>query len=343
MLRSDTVVCGISTTGTGTLTLAACPARPGGVDLFAWLTATGFGFVNGNAIIVSYTLIEYSDTTFSTAVNFEKGIGTVTLGSSLAGTTLVRTTVQSVAGSLNSTGSPTYASPSAVSIGTAANVLVFVGPSAADTPAYGPYWDTTTSGLDNVGVSPVQTAGVGNGVTLVQGSGADYYSIFEWRVPMVVKRCSVYVLIGYSGTSGTPISAAYARIYQINSAGRPGKLLYDFGAFSGTNPLNTSATMISTGASGSGFLLLPGEYFFDFMPTYSGAGGTIVTPKFQPVSNVPKYGRMGTITGEPVQGATATSGTAGAAPDPANLTSYAAINPNGSPLGTCNMFFLAPS
>src|SRR5271170_1594422 len=139
MLRNDTILCGASTTGTGTLTLAPCPSPPGGIDLYQWLTATGFGFVSGNAVLVSYVIIEYSDTTFSKAVNFEKGVGTVALGASLTATTLARTTVQSVAGSLGATGSPTYAAPLAVSIGTAANVLVFVGPSAADVPAYGPY------------------------------------------------------------------------------------------------------------------------------------------------------------------------------------------------------------
>jgi hypothetical protein len=340
MLRQDTIICGTTTTGTGTLTLAACPAPPGGIDLYQWLTATGFGFVNGNAVIVSYVLIEYSDTTFSTAVNFEKGIGTVTLGASLSATTLARTTVQSVGATLNTTGSPTYASPSAVSIGTAANVLVFVGPSAADVPAYSPYYDTTTSGIDAAGLPPVC---VGYSTGSVLTTLTDYYSVFEWRAPMLVKRASVYVNTGYSGTSGTAISAAYARIYQINSAGRPGKLLYDFGAFSGTNPLNTSSTVISTSASaGNGFLLLPGEYYFDFMPSFSGAGGTVSNPKLTVAGTAASAGRMGTVNGAAVLEANASGGTAGAGPDPANLTSYAAENPTGvSP--HANRFMLAPS
>jgi hypothetical protein len=338
MLRCDTIVCGTSTTGTGTLTLAACPNPPGGIDLYQWLTATGLGFSNGNALLASYVVIEYSDTTFSKAVNFEKGVGTVTLGGSLTATTLARTTVQSVGATLNSTGLPTYASPTAVSIGTAANVLVFIGPSAADVSAYGPYFENTLSGNDNLGVPGVATGyATGGALTTL----TDYYSVFEWHRPMLVKRCSLYVTTAYSGSSGTPISAAYARIYQINSSGRPGKLLYDFGAISGTNPLNT-VQLISTGASGSGFMLLPGEYFFDFMPSFGGATGTVVSPKMITASAAVNSGVLGTINAIAIQETTATSGTAGTAPDPANTTSYTATNPVAA-FPHASRFMLAPS
>jgi hypothetical protein len=316
MLRQDTIICGTSTTGTGTLTLAACPNPPGGVDLYAWLTATGLNFVNGNAIIASYVIIEYTDTTFSQARNFEKGLGTVTLGASLTATTLARTTVQSVAGSLNSTGSPTYSAPSAISIGTAVNVLICIGPSAADVPSFSPYYENTLSGNDNLGVRPDGVVGTGTGgATLVNLT--DYYSIFRWSVPMLVKKCSMYVSTG----TGSGTSSAYARIYQINSSGRPGKLLVDFGSFSPANCLNTSSTAISTTALGTGFLLLPGEYFFDFLPQFS-AG----SPKMQTISSTYVFGssRQGAIGFLPVMSNTAIAGTAGAAPDPANSTGYAA-------------------
>jgi hypothetical protein len=261
-------------------------------------------------------IIEYTDTTFSQAKNFEKGVGTVTLGTSLTATTLARTTVQSTAGSLNSTGAPTYSAPSAVSIGTSANVLVFIGPSAADVPSFSPYYENTLSGNDNLGVRPDCVAGGGTaGATLV--SLTDYYSIFRLSVPMLVKRCSIYVSTG----SGGGTSSAYARIYQINSSGRPGKLLVDFVAFSATNCLNTSSTVISTTALSTGFLLLPGEYYFDFLPDFSTG-----SPKVQVVSSSYVFGncRMGEIAFLPVLQTTATSGTAGAAPDPANSTGYAA-------------------
>lgn len=340
MLRNDTIICGTSTTGTGTLTLAACPAPPGGIDPYAWLTATGVGFTNGNALFISYCLIEYTDSTFSTAKQFEKGIGTLTLGASLTATTLARTTVQQTATSLNTTGAPTYASPTAISIGTAANVLVFIGPSAAEMMAYPPYYDTTTTGLDGLGIPPVQCGGAANGSTL-STSGADYYTIFEWHVPMVVKRCSMVVHTAYSGTTGTPVSSAYARIYQINSAGRPGKLLADFGSF-GTNPLNTAAN-IQTGALTNGVLLLPGEYFFDFACSFTGATGTVTGPQMFTTQNFPRKGRLGTRSGITVMSMLATGATLGAAPDPANLTGYTYIDPNASTFNTACLFFLAPS
>ena len=314
MLRGDTIICGTSTTGNGTLTLAACPNPPGGVDLYAWLTATGLNFMSGNAVLVSYVLIEYADTTYSQAVNYEKGVGTVTLGASLSATTLARTTVQNVAGSLNSTGAPTYSSPSAVSIGTPANVLLFIGPSAADVPAYSPYYENTLSGLDNLGVTADSSIGSGaTGNALV--SLTNSYSIFRWSVPMMVKKCSMYVVAG----AGSVISSAFARIYQINSLGRPGKLLVDFGAFAGPNPLNNSSAKISATALGTGFLLLPGEYYFDFLPSFSGG-----SPKMQVINGTSMWGncRMGMLNFTPVLQMSATGGTAGPAPDPANLTSY---------------------
>ena len=66
MLKANNLVCGTSTTGTGTLTLAACPSPPGGVDFYQWLNATGFNAANSSTWLIEYVLIEYTDTTFST-------------------------------------------------------------------------------------------------------------------------------------------------------------------------------------------------------------------------------------------------------------------------------------
>src|SRR5580658_5571623 len=99
MLRGDSVICGTSPTGTGTLTLAATPVPPGGIDFDVFARATGIGFGNSAAILCSYTIIEYTDSTFAKAKQQEKGIGTLTLGSSsgIANATLARTTLQSSA------------------------------------------------------------------------------------------------------------------------------------------------------------------------------------------------------------------------------------------------------
>src|SRR4051812_24231826 len=149
MLRGDTLVCGTSTTGTGTLTLAATPGPPGGVDFDVWARATGIGFANSAAVLVSYTIIEYTDSTFATAKSHEKGVGTLTLGGSsgIANCTLARTTKQTSATSLNSQPATQNIVPgTGISIGTAANTLVFIGPSAAEIPAYEPYFYTGSGG-----------------------------------------------------------------------------------------------------------------------------------------------------------------------------------------------------
>jgi hypothetical protein len=110
MLRADNVICGTSSTGTGTLTLAACPAPPGGLDFDKWLKATGLNFVSGNALLVSYTIIEYTDSAFTTVKQTEKGVGTLTLGASISAATLARTTVQSTVTGMD-TSTPRRRSP----------------------------------------------------------------------------------------------------------------------------------------------------------------------------------------------------------------------------------------
>lgn len=329
MLRGENIVCGTSTTGTGTLTLAACPSPPGGVDFDAWLKATGIGFVSGNALLVSYTIIEYADSTFATAKFVEKGIGTLTLGASITAATLARTTVQTVSNA-NADSYQVGGGASAITIGTAANVLVFVGASAADVPACLPYFSTAN---DNIGSLPVGVYNTSGNLALT--TAKEVYSFFEWRVPMLVKRATIRVGTAYA--TGSPVSNADARLYAINSSAQPGKLLYDFGLLGTSNTSLNSTGNVSTGAAGNGFYLMPGEYVFSFCPVYSG-GST--TPAIL-VSGTVTYGtgRFGSSSMVPLTGATATSGTIGAAPDPANVTGYAST----SGTSTAVLFALAPS
>src|SRR5258706_417112 len=104
MLRGENIICGTSTTGTGTLTLAATPVAPGGIDFDVLARATGIGFGNSAAVLVTYTIIEYTSATFAASKSTEKGIGTLTLGGSsgIANCTLARTTPQVTATNLNS-------------------------------------------------------------------------------------------------------------------------------------------------------------------------------------------------------------------------------------------------
>jgi len=321
VLRGENIVCGTSTTGTGTLTLAATPVAPGGIDFDVLARATGNGFANSAAVLVSYTIIEYTDTTFATAKSIEKGIGTLTLGGSsgIANCTLARTTPQVTATSLNSQPA-TYNTnaPSAVSITTAANVLVFIGASAADISAWEPYYESSVG--DALGASPVfgGLSGVGSANL---STAKDFYQPFEWRIPMLVKKASVRVQTAYSG--GTPVSNAYMRIYAINSSGRPGKLLIDFGLLGTANAsLNTGSANISSAAHSTGYFLTPGHYFMSFICTLSGGS---ISPKLLTSSTNAVFspGFLGTTNLEPNTVATATSGTATPAPDTANTTGYA--------------------
>jgi hypothetical protein len=316
-LRAEDCICGTSSTGTGTLTLAACPAPPGGVDPFAVFSGLGLG--TSQATPMTYCIREFTDNSLSIVKQEEKGIGALLLGANIGATTLARTTPQSTATGCN-TSTPTYSqgAPSAINIGTGPNTLVFIGASAADIPAYSPYFETGIG--DNVGCTGASTPGQNSAQPVV--SGTDVYDLIDWRVPMLAKRAWVRVATAYSG--GSPVSNAWCRLYAIGSNGRPGKLLYDFGLFgTGGTSLNSTGN-VSTGAAGNGFMMLPGEYFVNFLPIFSGGSSG---PLLFCYSATGKYtsGRLGLSAGSPIMGTTATGSAGGAGPDPANTTGYAAI------------------
>lgn len=271
MLRADNVICGTSTTGTGTLTLAACPAPPGGLDFDKWLKATGYGFVSTNALVVSYTIIEYTSSAFTTAKQTEKGVGTLTLGSSITAASLARTVVQSSITGLNGTPAPTFSSPTAITIGTAANTLVFIGASTAEILACSGVRDTSLAGIN--GYPPLMTGlpTTGGGTTLVNNQ--DWTTPFIWAAgSMLVKRVYTRVESAYTGA----VSNLYIRLYQPNASGQQsGKLLYDFGVVGPSNAsFGTAITVISSGAAGNGFFMTPGEYFIQFCPIWTTSGGS---------------------------------------------------------------------
>jgi hypothetical protein len=335
-LRNENTVCGTTTTGTGTLTLAPCPAPPGGLDLYAAFVNAGLG--TAQTIPVTYTIIEYTDATLATAKQMEKGVGALKLGASVSATTLARTTIQMSATALNTTTPSSPLVAAVITIGTAANVLVFIAPSAADIPVYSPYFETALG--DNLGQAPAlsQLGSVG-GLTfnsLVAG-GCDAYLIFEWRVPMLVKRCTVNVKT--AGTVGT--SNADARLYAINSAGRPGKLLYDFGLMGSAGTSFHATGNVSTGAAGAGYFLQPGEYFLDICYVESGETVHAALNTLPATQGIIQSSRLGTNQ-LGLQGiSTATGPAIGAAPDPANVVGYALRAIGGS--AGCPIFTLAPS
>lgn len=316
MLRGDNIVCGTTTTGTGTLTLAATPVPPGGVDFDVWVRATGMGFGNSSVSLVSYTIIEYTDTTFSTAKATEKGIGTLTLGASsgIANATLARTTKQTSATSLNSPpATQNFAPATGISIGTAANTLIFIGASAADIPAFEPYVQTTT-GQSNVGVLPMMTS-TGQNMQTSGGlvSGDRFFVPFIWNCPMLVKRCSIYVITADAGNSNCDM-----RLYAMGTDGRPSKLLYDFGLVGSSNASFISIGWAQTGAAGNGFFLCPGEYWMEACMTFTNApklGIHLAGAVYSARTGVNSTGALQTCF-------FSTGGTIGAAPDPAAPASW---------------------
>lgn len=315
-LRADNVVCGTTTTSTGTLTLAACPAPPGGTDFYAAFSGMGLG--TSQSIPASYTIIEYTDTNFTTAKQMEKGVGALTIGANVGATTLARTTRQATATGMN-TSTPTYSdhAPAAINIGTAANTLVFIGASALDVPACSPYYETGIG--DNLGAYP-PTINIASSGAVSLTNDRDVYTLFDWRVPMLVKRCSTRVQVAYTG--GT--SDLVARLYEIGSNGRPGKLLYDFGKFATAGSGLSATGNISSGAGGSGFMLPPGEYFLNHLAEFSGGSGSPSLVSWAATISVASFhsGRLTGTTFIPYFGTHASSGSM-TAPDPANVTSYA--------------------
>lgn len=320
MLRFDDCVCGTSTTGTGTLTLAATPTGIGGIDPDVWARSSLFSFGNSAAILVDYVITEYTDSTFAAEKSKEKGTGTLSLGGSagIANCSLARTTVAWSATALNT--QPAVIGTTAFSIGTAANVLVTVSPSAFAVPGFHPYFETAL-GDTNWGANPDgATPNTGN-TSAWPTSNTDWYMPFRWSVPMLVKRLSFRIT---TYTSPTGSFALFIRIYDFGTNGRPGKLLYDFTPSSGlTSATLTGTGTFSTGATSPGIYLPPGDYLADFALTGL-TGGTINfrAPAVASQTN-PAQSRFAASTGNGQTLATAASATAGAGPDPANVTTYA--------------------
>jgi acyl-coenzyme A thioesterase PaaI-like protein len=321
MIRGDNIICGTTTTGTGTLTLAATPVPPGGVDFDVFARATGVGFGNNAAVLASYTIIEFTDTTFATAKATEKGVGLLTLGASagIANATLARTLVQSTAVALNSQPATQNISPAtAYSIVTAANTLVFIGASVADIPAFSPFVVTSAVINGDTYIAPPTSATNSTvGASLV--GGTFYYIPFTWLVPMLVKRAAVYNDQAFTGTS----NSAWGRLYDVASganAGYPGKLLYDFGVFGTAGSSFNSAAPITTGGGGlgSGYFMTGGDYFFCIAYTTNTETQAAKLHSFNNGSylNVGRLGSLTTAGGQVVnQGNIVATGSPSATPD----------------------------
>lgn len=272
MLRFDQCVCGTTTTGTGTLTLAATPGPPGGIDPDVWARAVGFG--NSVAVLIDYTIVEYTDATFATAKSAESGIGTLTLGGSsgVANCTLARTTIFYSATNLNSQPATATSYGTAISIGTAANVLVMISPQVN---LMGPAISYSAAGattLSRDGLGCISGAFVSSSAALTLISSRLYFYPYLLLTPLNVSKARVRV--GGGGSYTGQNNNVYAALYDINTSGMPGKLLADFGVLGTANQsLATAGSIIASAALGTSLRLMPGMYYMAAQAIWT-AGGT---------------------------------------------------------------------
>lgn len=132
-MRGNNIIFGTTTTGTGTLALAATPVPPGGIDVDVLARALGYG--NNASFVQRYSLIEFSDATFSQMVQMEIGRGTFTLGASagIANVTMSRDILEMTATSLNAQPATLNFNPATgISIVTASHALIIFAPQATE-------------------------------------------------------------------------------------------------------------------------------------------------------------------------------------------------------------------
>ncbi len=319
MLRLDNVICGTSTTGTGTLTLAATPSGVDAMDLYTAFAGMGLGTAAG--IPISYEIIEYTDNTYTKPLQTEKGIGLLTLGASITATTLARTTVQTTQTALSTTPAFTFNAPAAITIGTAANVLVFIGSSALDTISVPPWTDVT-------GMPGIMPMSVNIGANGTHGLTSGQMVWFPFLLGMPVVGAVLRTIVSGTYTGGT--SNLWGALYKAGSNGRPGKLIADFGVLGTAGSSLSSASIIASASLATPPLLVPGHYFVGIEAAFSGGTGTpSLVCKGVPVL----IGVMGLqSSGIPQNFATSTgSGASTDFTDPATLTSY-------SPTATYNAY-----
>lgn len=291
MLSGNNVVCGTATSGTGTLTLAACPTAVGGMDFDVWARGA-LGQGNSAAVHISYTIIEFTDSTFASPKQRESGIGILTLGASagVANCTLTRSYPTEVQTGLNTqpatvavgapaqysgaTGKPASAAP--MTIGTPANVLVMLSDEQAESigalRASAAY-----SGLVSGGPQYEALATFAQYGTYGLTSGRALFSPMFCHFSDLIYSMSVFI----SGAVSTPTSSSLQlALYDIwDSAdsqgvehGLPGQILALFPTISTPNPLGTSTLYWATLTKP--IFLRAGFYAGAMLPIWSGGSGT---------------------------------------------------------------------
>lgn len=300
----ENIVCGTATTGTGTLTLAACPSAIGGIN-----PVTAFG--TSGSPQIPYTLIEYTDGTFAKPLQGETGVAPLTLASSIGSATLARNPITTW-----STSGPSYgggsSAPAAISIGTAANCLVFIGANAHDIVR--PMHFTAALG-DGLGIGVAQGSILG-GTNFAVVTSVIYYQAVRIEHSGLIQSASIM----FSTAITSPASSSFSlALYDVGSDGLPGALLIDFGAIT-SNPAST--TGIKTCQAAAARFITAGTYYLALLPIWSGGSGALNIRMGRGGIATPFGTNLGSLNG-PIRICWTAAGQtwSGAWPDPASPTS----------------------
>lgn len=312
----EAIVCGTSTTGTGTLTLAACPSAIGGCDPVAALGTSGAWPCNP-------VIIEYTDSTFATISKMEVGKNcTLTLAAAITSATLTRSPdVTFVSGTYTNNGA------TAITIGTAANVLVYFGPTAFDTVSMLPAYSTSgITSADGLGVAPLQVFQNNGSANFSLANNTAYFAVTLLMSSGFIKSLSIRTNAALTTPTSNSVAAA---LFEIDSTGLPGKRIIDFGTVSGTSGAPLGATGSNTLTASAGAYVRAGFYITGLLPVWSGGSGT---PRFTgctPCAPSPFGTIYGSTGGGPAGVCIVTSSPDMA--DPPNLTGITALNTNVMP------------
>lgn len=308
----DQIACGLSTGGTGTQTLAAPPSGMNSVDPYAALSGNGWGTSVG--VPVAYSIVEYTDATFALPKQSESGVGTLLLGASISATTLARTKPLQTVTSMNSQPAMVggqKSAPSAIDIGTAANALVFIGPTSWQMQrSLTAYATSGVSGAALDGVCPFQGA-VNAGTNANWQNQRAVYQRVLLGFSGLIKSVSWYAQTGAGAASTQTMDGA---IYAVGSDGRPGKKLLNFDQNSSLPANLNTLTATTQGA----VFFFAGYYYMGFLPQFG--GGT--TPNVRCATSVAPS-PLGTASGSafgPMAKGTVSSVTT--LDDPATLTGF---------------------
>lgn len=284
--RADLIRMTSSTGGTGALTLSAQTGWP--------TFANAFG--SSGAVLVDYSIIEFTDSTKTTPARAETGVGSVALSTGVLTRSKILTTWD---GTNYRPQAGTATAPAAQNFGTtAANIDVMCSQTSHGGPLLMPFVSGAISGVsDGIGVPPMTAMPASGTVSIT--AGTTYYWPALIMTPGPFSQAAVRVSTASSG--GTP-TLSLAIYDQDPSTGLPGRKLIDFGSLGATNNVATiQNTAISTPVD-----LAPGWYWMGLLHI---ANSTTGNPALRQTAAVPgaagiQFGSAGgmnamlTVTGQ---------------------------------------------